>query len=321
MASPPSTLTEDQKEHFLQHGYIHLENCFTREQAAEVTSGVWTRLGMSPTDKTTWTKPRVHMPSHRIFDCAAFAPRAWAAICALCGGEARVTAASRQWRDSLIVNLGDSAMAGRPPTPPRHLDNWHVDGDFFVHYLDSPEQALLVIPLFSDVRAGGGGGTMLCPDALAHIARHLFAHPEGVSPRMVPRAHPDFARERNLAWYIDLVQGCGEFVEAAGKVGDVFLLHPLMLHSASHNVLRLPRMIINPPVSLREPHCFDRPGGDYSLVEQKTMRCLGGEEALKGWKITRPREPVVPQRVKIQEAMKMEEKRRMEEAVHVSVET
>lgn len=322
MASPPTPLTDAQKEHFLKYGYIRLENCFTREQAAEVTSGVWTRLGMSPTDKSTWTKARIHMPSHRTFDCAEFAPRAWAAICELCGGAERITEASRQWRDSLIVNLGSDEMEGEAPTPPRALDNWHVDGDFFVHYLDSPEQALLVIPLFTDVRAGGGGGTVLCPDALPLVARHLLAHPDGVSPRMVPRGHADFARERNLAWYHGVIQGCETFVEAAGTVGDVFLLHPLMVHSAGNNVLRLPRIITNPPVALREPHRFDRAGDGsaYSLVERKTILSVGGEEALRGWRITRPREPVVPERVRVQEAMKREEKRRLEEAVQVPVE-
>jgi hypothetical protein len=40
-----------------------------------------------------------------------------------------------------------------------------------------------------------------------------------------------------------------------------------MLHSASKNLLRIPRVITNPPVSLKEPFCFDREDPkDYSLV-------------------------------------------------------
>ncbi|KAI1878189.1 uncharacterized protein JN550_000371 [Neoarthrinium moseri] len=318
MASP-TPLTAAEKEHFLKHGYIRLTNCFTRAQAAEVTSGVWTRLGMSPDDKTTWTKPRVNMPSHRTFDVAEFAPRAWAAICELCGGQERIDEdRSRLWRDSLIVNLGSPEGEGRP-TPPRSLDNWHVDGDFFVHYLDSPEQGLLVIPLFTDIRPQGGG-TVICPDAIPRVAGWLHEHPDGVSPRMVPRGHPDFARERNLEWYCDVVQGCEAFVEATGQVGDVYLLHPLMMHSASNNALREVRIITNPPVSLREPHRFDREDGNYSLVELKTIQSLGGEEKLKGWKITRPREAVIPERVRIQEAMRQAELKRLEESRNVPVE-
>ena len=59
---------------------------------------------------------------------------------------------------------------------------------------------------------------------------------------------------------------------------DVFLLHPLMLHTASKNLLRKARIITNPPVSLKEPFCFDRADPkDYSLVEQKTLNDLGIE--------------------------------------------
>jgi hypothetical protein len=39
------------------------------------------------------------------------------------------------------------------------------------------------------------------------------------------------------------------FFEVTGEVGDVFLLHPFMLHSASKNILRDVRVITNPPVS------------------------------------------------------------------------
>ncbi|KAI0010126.1 hypothetical protein F4779DRAFT_323132 [Xylariaceae sp. FL0662B] len=313
MASPPAPLTDEEKAFFLANGYLKLTNCFTREQAADVTEGVWTRLDMSATDQATWTRHKVNMPSHRRFDSAAFAPRAWAAICELCGGADRVTPESRYWRDSLIVNLGTAAGAGRP-TPPQSLDNWHVDGDFFVHYLDSPEQALLVIPLFTDV-VPDGGATMLCPAAVPAIARWLYEHPEGVSPRMVPRGpQGDFAADRELRWCRELARGFPDdaFVEACGNVGDVYLLHPLMLHSATSNALRRVRIITNPPVSIREPHCFDRADGNYSLVERKTMQSIG-EDKLRGWKITAPRERIVPERVRIQEAMKRDESRRMME--------
>lgn len=47
-------------------------------------------------------------------------------------------------------------------------------------------------------------------------------------------------------------------------------------------------------------------------MERKTISCIG-EEKLKGWQITGPRERVIPQRVRIQEAMKLEERKRMEE--------
>jgi hypothetical protein len=53
-------------------------------------------------------------------------------------------------------------------------------------------------------------------------------------------------------------------------------MHPFMLHSKSHNSIRIPRMITNPPVSLLEPFVYSRPDpSEYSLVELKTLKELG----------------------------------------------
>ncbi len=265
---------------------------------------------MDPNDRSTWTRLRTNMPGHSTWDASTFAPRAWAAICELCGGEDRVDPDSKVWRDSWIVNLGAAEHEGQP-VPPQDLPEWHVDGDFFVHYLDSREQGLLVTPLFTDIVANGGA-TFICPEAIPKVARHLYEHPEGVSPRMTPRGQPDFKAEKDLRWFCNLAKSCDNFVEATGSVGDVYLMHPLMLHAPSSNALRRVRIITNPPVSLKEAHCFDREDGDYSLVEQVTMRSLG-RERLEGWKATGPREAVIPARVRIQEEMRLAELKRLEE--------
>jgi len=319
MGSIAEPLTEAEKEHFLTHGYIHLTDWFTKEQAAEKTKDVWTQLGMSSDDKSTWTKAQINMPSHWTFDAANFAPKAWAAICELCGGEDRLNEHSREWRDSFIVNLGTVEGEGRP-IPPKELVRWHVDGDFFVHYLDSPEQALLVVPLFTDIESSAGG-TMICPEAIHKIAKFLYDHPDGVSPHLTTRAEPNFSVvdfRHVISRYNELVQDCETFVEVTGKIGDVYLLHPLMMHSASHNALRNARIITNPPVSLKKPHCFSRLDGNYSMVEKKTIQSLGGEAKLTNWKITMPRERIFPEMWKSKEAMKKEEIKRMEEARKVS---
>lgn len=307
--SPPP-LTDEQKEHFIAHGWLHLTECFTKEQAEWVIQDLWTRLGMDPSDKSTWEE-RKNMPFQRSFDASLLAPKAWAAITELCGGEDRLTEKSCEWRDGLIVNLGTPEYEGQGPVDPRELDNWHVDGDFFVHYLDSPEQALLVIPLYTDI-APGGGGTMICPEAIPKVAKHLHDHPEGVSPFLVPRGEPEFTEERGRDFVINAARSCDNFVEVTGKAGDVFLLHPLMAHSFSRNRLRQLRVITNPPVHFKEPQRFHRDDGKYSLVERATLRALG-KESLPGWEITAPREARVPSRLRIQAKMKEEENKRLQE--------
>ncbi|KIX98964.1 uncharacterized protein Z520_05425 [Fonsecaea multimorphosa CBS 102226] len=339
---PCKVLTPEDVSHFMEHGYVVIPGCFSRAASAEWTRDVWTRLGMDPHDKTTWTRERTNMPEHRRLTVAEFAPKAWDAICDLVGGEERVTDKSKTWSDSFIVNLGTPEGEGKE-VGPKELEGWHVDGDFFIHFLDSPEQALLVIPLFTDILPNGGG-TWICTEGPARIGKWLYDHPEGVTPHMMPVDSPEPTADPGLKFFNSVVQECApsSFHEMTGQVGDVILLHPLMLHSASKNGRRLARIITNPPVSLREPFRFDRGGesesesvrssananantnaskGDdddddyyyYSLVELKTIRDLGGREKLRGWKVTGERRAVVPERLRVQARWMEEENRRLRE--------
>ena len=86
-----------------------------------------------------------------------------------------------------------------------------------------------------------------------------------------------------------------------------------MLHSVSNNKLRQVRIITNPGVSTKEPFRFDRKDpSQYSLVERKTLAALGYEN-LNGWRITRPREEIKPEREREMEAMKQLEIKRLAE--------
>ncbi|MDA0321230.1 MAG: hypothetical protein O2923_00730 [Verrucomicrobia bacterium] len=49
--------------------------------------------------------------------------------------------------------LGADAL-WTPPGP--DAQGWHKDGDFFLHFLDSPEQGLLTLVLWDDVVERGG---------------------------------------------------------------------------------------------------------------------------------------------------------------------
>lgn len=116
----------------------------------------------------------------------------------------------------------------------------------------------------------------------------------------LPKTHPDRRKIWN-SWVRNRQLTRQEsFIEATGEVGDVYLLHPFMLHSASRNLLRNVRIITNPPVALKEPFNYrGKAAHEYSLVEQKTLRDLGMPKGLPDWKITAPRERLVPDRVKV----------------------
>jgi hypothetical protein len=293
MSAGYRVLTDEQVRHFLDKGYILLHDCFSRQAAEEHTTTIWTRLGYDRDDPATWEEPSIHMPAHRQLDVSAFAPKAWDAVCDLVGGEDRI-AQPYTWGDGFVVNLWQGADRPWSPASPQS-PGWHKDGDFFRHFLDSPEQGLLTLVLWSDVRHQGGA-TFVAADSVGPVARHLAAHPEGVLPGELPIS--------------ELVGQCTEFVEATGRVGDVFLLHPYVLHAKAQNLLRLPRFITNPPVHLAEPMRFDRPDpADFSLIERAVLRGLGVDR----FEFTRaaPREAVVPERVRRQARMKVAEQSRL----------
>ncbi|MEX0744201.1 MAG: hypothetical protein WD118_01255 [Phycisphaeraceae bacterium] len=282
-------LSPAQIDHFLEYGYIKLEGVFPRDFAKRWVAHAWDRLGYDPADASTWAQARVHMPAVEQLDVRDFAPDAWSAACDLLGGEDRI----RQpycWSDAFIANMGSGAGEAWQP-PSADVEGWHVDGDAFMHFLDTPEQALLTIVLWSDVEPRGGP-TYIATDSIAVVARYLADHPEGVEPNGFP--------------FDALIRQCHRFEEATGQTGDVFLMHPFMMHTASANVRRLPRFIINPRVRLIEPMNFDRADpADFSPVERGVLRGLGVDRY--AFQLTGERREIVPPRVRKQAEMRAAE--------------
>lgn len=293
-------LTDEQARHFLEKGYVVIPEAFTREQAQMWTSRVWARLGYDANDQETWAQHRIHMPAHERVEVKEFSPKAWGAICDLCGGEERVKQPC-MWGDGFIVNLGSPGDEDTWQAPGPEVAGWHKDGDWFRHFLDSPEQGILTIVLWSDVLPKGGA-TFVAEDSVPVVARFLAQHPEGVLP--------------NGFDFKNLIGQCSHFAEATGKVGDVYLIHPYLLHASSRNALRLPRLITNPAVSLTEPMCFDRPDGNYSLIEQAILDGLGRDRL--AFAPTAPRERVTPERVRVQQKMLEDERARLGETISVA---
>lgn len=282
MADP--VLSADDLEQFLSRGFVRVPNCFSRELALDLTGRALGRLYCDPAKPETWPSGCMRPPESQRVPIEDIAPRAWQAACELVGGEARV-ARPCTWADGFIINFGrQPELEWQPPSgAPHPYHNWHKDGDFFRHFLDSPEQGLLVIALFSDI-APRGGSTYLACDSVGHVARLLAEHPEGLLPSEL--------RPRTL----ELVTRCRDFSDTTGEIGDVFLLHPFLVHSQSVNASDRPRFIINPPLKLREPMCFarERPE-DHSPVERAVLRALGVESY--PFAPARPREAVVPERL------------------------
>lgn len=264
-------LSAEQIEHFITFGFIKLEGCLDPGFCAEQVRNGWTNSGYDPADPTTWVTDRLHQPSKIHWKVADIAPKAYAAMGELCGGLDRIH--DPQWSDGFIINF--RIEADKPwQEPSAATKGWHKDGDFFHHFLDSPEQGLLTIVIWQDI-APRGGGTFIAPDSLGPVARHLLERPEGVDPYEFPSKM--------------LVRQCRDFRSATGRAGDVYLMHPYMLHASSPNLSGIARFITNPPVHFREPMQFAPP---RSPVELATCRALGVERL--DFSIAGERRAVVP---------------------------
>jgi len=188
-----------------------------------------------------------------------------------------------KYGNGFIANLGSPDFDPDEVLDPRTFTDWHVDGDWFRHFLDSECQALETLVLWSDVEERGGP-TYLCPDGIKPVAEWLKNHPEGADTLINDKG------ERLPAVF---VRDCNDFVTLTGKTGDVFLAHQFMPHSRSRNYLRNERFITNPEISLNAPQNFNRENPDeFSLLELKTLKELGLDRL--DFKITAPRKRFYP---------------------------
>ncbi|HET6486126.1 MAG TPA: phytanoyl-CoA dioxygenase family protein [Spirochaetia bacterium] len=267
-------LSPEQERQFLEKGYLVVEGCLDPELARRWTDRAYQRLGCSRDDPESWPPGITWMDHETRMPVRTVSPRAWAAICDVAGGEERLetkvlglpnsghftTMNSFEWSDAFIVNFRNgSELPWIPPSPA--LSGWHKDGSYFRHFLDSREQSLLTVVLWSDVQPQGGG-TFIAPDSVRIVARYLYEHPEGVEPN-------GFGR---------LIDQCKEFVEISGPTGTFAILHPFMLHASSRNHSGRPRFMSNPPIILKDHQNLNRSDPrEFSLLERATLHALGME--------------------------------------------
>lgn len=286
-------LDRQQAAHFLDHGYVVVPQAFPAAFAAAARAHAWTELaakhGVSRNDRATWPGAGGPVPGYyrtagsgRRLLLQAEAPRAFAAMADAIGGADRLPSDGRELAlgDAAVVNLGAPDAQWAPPCSRQR--GWHKDGWHFRHFLDSPEQGLLLVPFYSDVLPRSGG-TAMATDSIAPVARLLAEHPEGL--------HADGVQGGGYL-IPGLVEQCRQFAELTGSAGDLAIVHPYMLHRAVPNPSARPRFIANVALVLDAPMRFRRSAEDYSLVELATLRALGVQEL--PFAPTRPRERLVP---------------------------
>ncbi|WP_274361289.1 hypothetical protein [Paenibacillus thermotolerans] len=307
-------LTAEDVEHFIEYGWVMLKEAFAREDALAAQDYLWNKVeerGVLRNDPSTWTQPMVQINEN--YTDGPFprcnSKRLGDAIEDLIGhgrwanrtvyGETDTLSGFGWWP----VNF--SRDADKPWTVP--VGGWHWDGIHFRHYIDSPEQGLLCLCLFSDIRHQGGG-TFVAEGSHKVVAKFLERYPEGLELNeaigMLNREHPWLAdltganKEREelcmppeeaARYRIDkfmnrvTVDENGfrlRVIETTGEPGDAILCHPFLYHSASQNKLRVPRFMCNRTTPLREKLELRRESPDeHSPLERSIRLALGYEAA------------------------------------------
>lgn len=285
-------LTADHAHDFLENGFVVVKNAFPQTVADQICDNAWNELndefGIIAGERNTWRKhPHGYIRTNGQklrFRLDDEAPDASLAQCDVLGGRNRLpfNGSRLMFGGGIIANFGvESQEAWKPPSPQQ--GGWHKDGWHFRHFLDSPEQGLLTVPIYTEILPQSGG-TFLARDSIAHVARLLAEFPAGF--------HADSVQGAGyLIPY--LIEQCNDFVELTGEPGDLALLHPYMLHRRAVNPTDRPRFIANLAIVLEEPMCFQRDRDDsYSLVELAVLAAL--EKSSIDYEPTNPREAFVP---------------------------
>jgi len=286
-------LTEAQVEHFIERGWVKLEQAFAEEDALAAQDFVWRQLslrGIRKDDPSTWTSPLVHIKENYAseeFD-RCNSQRFQDAIEDLIGVDRWLFKGHMVMWGWWPVNFAEGAE--EPWDVP--LEGWHYDGQHFRHRVNSKEQGLLCIPLFSEIKPYGGG-TLIAEGTHHIVANVLNKYPDGLD-------HPTAIRESMEAhpWLAELTGAApasGEnrvdkfmkqtyrdpagfelrVIETTGKPGDVMLCHPHVFHARSQNHLRIPRFMCNRTTPLTDPMNLQRDNpADYSPLERSVKRSI-----------------------------------------------
>jgi hypothetical protein len=257
-----NALEINQIEHFVERGYVRLDEAFPRDVAERGREILWRDTGCDPLDRSTWTRPVIWLWDYpqEPFRQAVNMPRLHSAFDQLVGKGRWMP---RQSLGTFPVRFPTQADTGDT--------GWHVDASFagedsvpndFLSWrvnVRSRGRALMMLFLFSDV-GEQDAPTRIRACSHLEVARMLaLAGETGLRPGEL-----DYGR----------TAGCDE-VLATGAAGTVYLCHPFLVHAAQINRGTRPRFMAQPPLLPGEPLDLDRTDARaYSPVELGIRRGL-----------------------------------------------
>jgi hypothetical protein len=242
-------------DHFREHGWMRVPHAFDSEEAAAMCDAVWrvlAEVGIHRDRPESWT---VERPAHlqKLKDDPAFnavgSPRLLAAIGQVLEGRPF----------DLPQNWGTCFLAF-PSAEPWSIpaSGWHIDANYLSPLW--PARGVKTFTLLADVVPRGGGTLMLGGShRLAH--RWFAGNPpppgaRGGDMRRLLQQHPYIGdlhsggdpdeRTRRFMDRAEEWDGIPlQVVETTGSAGDIYLVHPLVLHVAAPNNAAEPRFLLS----------------------------------------------------------------------------
>jgi len=250
-------LTAEDREQFLEKGYIIIREAFDPNTAQRLADCVWELLPEDRNDRSTWTRSGAELqflvekgPVAEIFTT-----RYTEAVDDLLGaGRWHTNRESFGW-----IPVRFPGFSKPPWEPPAH--GWHVDGMNFQHRINPKETALAGMEFFSDIKPGGGG-TALKTGSHKYIGALLKQRePEGIPYKELF----DIANDNSGNFIVE---------EATGRAGDVLWMHPFLIHARSPNTGQDVRIAANRTISLHDPTEPLRNEHETSLLEWSIRQML-----------------------------------------------
>lgn len=283
-------LSQNDIEQFIELGWVKVPQAFDRKAALKAQDYLWEQVetrGIKRLDQTTWAEPMLRINEN--YDTEDFracnSERLSDAIEDLVGKGRWIGRGKVNHWGWWPVNFSDGAnREWDVPT-----NGWHWDGIHFKHHVNSPEQGLLCLCIFSDI-GPKGGGTLVAEGSHKVVAQYLANQPNGVELKdgieAVNKGHEWFSKltgheeigqasnnKKNRIEYFmnQTVKSDGanlRVVETTAEAGDVFLCHPFLYHASSQNHSGIPRFMCNRTTPLGEKLQLTRTNAcEYSPLE------------------------------------------------------
>eukprot|EP01035_Chromulina_nebulosa_P019783 gene19783-25723_t len=234
---------------FKELGYLLIKNAVTDRTANDCRNIVWDRIedlhSINRYDSNTWTHSKIAVGESFGKELGypwdqVFSPRLLQGINELCG-EVNESFGAGWWTMSFPTDSEKEKV---------NEGSWHIDGHGIVRYPYSSEIGLTLLMYFSNVKPNYGG-TIVAEGSHIYAIRNLIEC--GLRGCKTSLLHTSVFEHLHLF----------NKKELTGNIGDVFIIHPYLLHvrgvnRAPLNDINSVRFLCHPTISLKNYHDFSK---------------------------------------------------------------